>query len=119
MKTRLDAFSILVALANVLVMVELFRQRRVREKFALLWITVGLGGVVLAFLRPQLDDLSHQIGIINGTSFLFLLALLFLLFVCVALSLQVSRLEERTELLAEELALLRADSETAARTATR
>jgi hypothetical protein len=109
MKTRLDVFSIILALANVLIMVELFRQRRVREKFALLWITVGLGGVVLAIARPVLDDLSHELGIVNGTSFLFLLALMFLLFVCVALSLQVSRLEERTEILAEELGLLRGD----------
>ncbi len=113
MKNRLDAFSIIVAVANVAVMVELFRRRKVRERFALLWIVVGLGGVILAVARPLLDDLSHELGIVNGTSFLFLLALLFLMFVCVALSLQVSRLAERTEILAEEIALMRAPTDEA------
>jgi hypothetical protein len=110
--SRLQLFVVVLALVNVAVVVELVRRRMLREGFALLWIGVGLGGVALSLARPVFDALARAVGVSYGPSLLFTLALLFLLFVCMSLSLHVSRLEARTEVLAEEVALLRAERDT-------
>lgn len=112
MLSRLQLFVVVLALVNVAVVVELVRRRMLREGFALLWIGVGLGGVALSLARPVFDALARAVGVSYGPSLLFTLALLFLLFVCMSLSLHVSRLEARTEILAEEVALLRAERDT-------
>ncbi len=109
--SRLELFVVVVALVNVAVVVEFVRRRMLRESFALLWIAVGLGGVVLSLARPLLDSVARAVGVVYGPSLLFSLALLFLLFVCMSLSLHVSRLEARTEILAEEVAFLKAAQE--------
>ncbi len=106
---RLEVFVVVIALVNVAVVVELVRRRKLRENFALLWIVVGMGGVVLSIARPLFDAVARAVGVSYGPSLLFSLALLFLLFVCMSLSLHVSRLEARTEILAEEIAFLRSD----------
>jgi hypothetical protein len=108
---RLDVFILVVALLNVAVMLELVRRRQLREKYALLWISVGVGGIVLGLGRTVVDRVARSLGVSYGPSVVFLGAILFLLLVCMHLSWEVSRLEERTRILAEELALLRGDEE--------
>lgn len=105
---RLDVFVVGVALVNVAVMLELVRRRQLREKYALLWLAVGVGGVALGVGRGLVDRLARAVGVDYGASVAFLGAILFLLLVCIHLSWEVSRLEERTRTLAGELALMRA-----------
>jgi hypothetical protein len=106
--SRLEVTIAIIALANVVVMTELVRRRILREKYALLYGTVGFGGLVLALGRTAFDHVARELGVSYGPALLFLVAVLFLLFLCVGLSVEVSKLEERTEILAEEIALLRA-----------
>lgn len=108
---RLDVFILVVALVNVAVMLELVRRRQLREKYALLWLSVGFGGIVLGLGRAVVDRIATSLGVSYGPSVVFLGAILFLLLVCMHLSWEVSRLEERTRILAEELALLRGGDE--------
>lgn len=109
--TRLELFLFVVALGNVLVMIELVRRRQLREKYALLWLAVGFGGIVLSVTRGVVDRLATAVGVAYGPTVLFVVAILFLLLVCVHLSFEVSKLEERTTVLASQLALLRAETE--------
>jgi hypothetical protein len=95
----------LFALGLLGVIVEVVRRRRLSENYALLWIGVGLVGLVLGAARPLVDEVSSELGIVFGTSLVFALACLFLTIVCINLSVHVSRLEERVEVLAQELAL--------------
>jgi hypothetical protein len=111
---RLDVFVMAVALVNVAVMLELVRRRQLREKYALLWLAVAVGGIVLGIGRGVVDRIADAVGVDYGASVVFLGAILFLLLVCMHLSWEVSRLEERTRTLAEEMALLRGRDERAA-----
>jgi hypothetical protein len=104
--SRLDLFVLVAALVNLTVVVEFVRRRRLLETFALLWIVVGLMGGAAALGRTLLDDLADFAGIDYGASFILASACAFLLFVCMSLSLHVSRLEAKTEVLAEEVAML-------------
>lgn len=104
---RLELFVLFVALVNLLVVLEFVRRRKLAESFALLWSAVALGGLVLVLARPLIDRFATAVGVEAGTSVVFSLAILFLIVVSIYLSVHVTSLEERVELLAEEVALLR------------
>ncbi len=91
------------------------RRRKLLEGYALLWIGVALGGVGFAIARSWVDRVAHFVGISYGANLVLAAGLLFLLFVSMSLSLHVSRLEARTEVLAEEVAFLRGVREPEAR----
>ena len=88
---------------------ELLRRRQLREKYAILWLAVGLVILPLAFFPRLLDDVAGALGVASGVSLVLFLGIVFLLLVCVHLSWEVSRLEEETRTLAEDLALLRTE----------
>ena len=102
---KLEIVLFLGVLVLVGVVIEVVRRRQLSETYALLWIGVAAVGAVMAIARPLVDRLSHAVGIVDGTSLVFGLAILFLLVVCINLSMHVSRLEQRVEVLAQELAL--------------
>lgn len=104
---RLSLSVAVFAVLLVGVVVELVRRRRLTENFAILWIGVGLAIVALSVGRPLFDRVSRFLGVSYGTSLLFSAAIVFLLFVCMSLSIHVSSLRERVETLAEEVAFLR------------
>jgi len=103
----LEVSVLVVACVNLAIVLELVRRRRLAENFALLWIAVAIGAFGLILLRPVIDDVSSSLGIESGTSVVFSLAILFLVIVSTYLSVHVTRLESRVEILAEEIALLR------------
>lgn len=104
---RLELFVLLVAAVNLVVVLEFVRRRKLAESFALLWSAVAIGGLALVLARPWVDEFARWAGIEAGTSVVFSLAILFLVVVSVYLSVHITALEERVEVLAEEVALLR------------
>jgi hypothetical protein len=104
---RLELFVLLVAAVNLVVVLEFVRRRKLAESFALLWSAVAIGGLALVLARPWVDEFARWAGIEAGTSVVFSLAILFLVVVSVYLSVHITSLEERVEVLAEEVALLR------------
>ena len=96
---------IVTALVIMAVIVEALRRRRLSENFAIVWLCVGVGAILLAFLRPLVDRVSDTIGISYGPTLLFTAVIVFLLILCLLLSMHVTRLHRRVELLAQELAV--------------
>lgn len=93
------------------VMVELLRRRQLREKYAALWLLVGLAVLALALFPGLLAWVANALGFEVPANFLFLVALILLLGVTVHLSWELSRVEEETRSLAEDVALLRTEVE--------
>jgi hypothetical protein len=102
--TVLTAVMALIFLGSV---VELVRRRRLREKYAALWILVGLVVVPLGFFPTALNDVTRDLGVASAVSLVLFAGIMFLLLVCLHLSWESSRLEDETRVLAEEIALLR------------
>lgn len=105
---RLTLLTGFAGLAVLVVIFELVRRRQLREKYALLWLGVGLLLVPAAFFPRILDRVAVAIGVASGVSLVLFLGILFLLLVAIHLSWEVNRLEEETRALAEEIPLLRA-----------
>jgi hypothetical protein len=104
--------TIVTAIAGLLVVgviLELLRRRQLREKYAVLWLVVGIVVVPLGAFPKMLDSVATTVGIQSGVSFVLFAGIVFLLLVCVHLSWESSRLEEETRSLAEEVALIRTE----------
>jgi len=106
----LTVVTAVTGLAVLVAIFELVRRRQLREKYALLWAVVAIVVVPLALYPRLLDTVSHSVGVASGVSLVLFLGLVFLLLVCIHLSWEVSRLEEETRTLAEEIALLRTET---------
>jgi hypothetical protein len=89
----------------------LVRERRLREKYALLWLTTSLFIIMLTASRRVLEVAALSIGIYYPPSLLFLVGVLFLLMVAIGQSVSLSRLSESNHNLAQEVALLRKEIE--------
>jgi|ERR1700694_787299 hypothetical protein len=89
------------------VMVELLRRRQLREKYAALWLLVSLVVVVLGIFPKLLDQTARAVGVANPPDLLLFLASIVLLLVCVHLSWEIGRLEDKSRYLAEDVAILR------------
>ncbi|MCB9373735.1 MAG: DUF2304 domain-containing protein [Microthrixaceae bacterium] len=101
--------AVLTAL-TLLFLLRLVRRGQLRGKYALLWLAVGAAMVGFAIYPDVLVPVSDVLGISYEPAILFLAAIGFLFIVIVHFSYELSRLEDRTRTLAEELALLRADT---------
>lgn len=101
-------FFVVVAVAVLVGIVVLLRAGRLKEKYAVLWILIGLACLVLVALPNLLEAVAHLVGIQVASNLLFTLAILLLLGLCLQLSVQVSAQEDKIRRLAEEAAILRA-----------
>lgn len=103
----IQVVSLVVAALVVITLLWILRGGRIREKYAALWVVVGLAVVVIAAFPGLLDLLTRVTGFQVGSNLLFFLAIVLLLGVALHLSLEVSGLEDEVRVLAEEVALLR------------
>ena len=86
---------------------ELIRRRRLKERYALLWLFSGTVLLILSLSRSLLEYIARQVGIFYPPSLLFLIAFLFLLLITLHFSAVISGLSEKNKRLAQEIALLR------------
>ena len=91
----------------ILVVLELIRSRRLRERYALLWLATGLVLLVLSAWRGGLDTIAGWLGVTGyPPAVLFAVATLFILAVLLHYSTVISKLADQNVILAQKLALL-------------
>jgi len=102
--------SIVASVASILlilVVLELIRSRRLRERYALLWLVTGVVLLVLSAWRGGLNTIASWVGVTTyPPAVLFAVAALFILLVLLHYSTVVSRLSDQNTILAQRLALL-------------
>lgn len=98
--------GVAAALIMVVFVAEMLRRGILRERFAALWLMVTVMLTLGALFPSLLERTATALGFEVPANLLFFTAILLLLLVAVQLSFEVSRLEQRTRRLAEELALL-------------
>jgi hypothetical protein len=108
---RLPLTTLAVAIVLLGTILELVRRRKLREKYAVIWVVTGVTILPLAAFPRVLDDVALSLGILSGTSLVLFLAVAFLLLLAMHLSWELSQLEEETRILCEEVALLRLEVE--------
>lgn len=107
--------TIIVGIACVLAILififEMLRRGKIREKYAVLWIVIGLGILVLVAFPDILVWTSQLLGVQIPSNLLFSLALVLLVGVCLHLSFEQSQSEDEIRALAEEVGILKTELE--------
>jgi hypothetical protein len=91
----------------LIMVVELIRRGRLKERYSLLWLLAGAVVMLFSLSRGLLEYFSHLFGIFYPPSFLFLIAFFFLLLITLHFSVVISGLSEKNKRLAQEVAMLR------------
>ena len=97
------------SITTLLAIFELLRRRRLREKYAVLWVGVAVLTLAVALFPSLLYWTADTLGVQVPANLLFFLASMLLLLVSIQHSYELGRLEERSRTLAEEVSLLRLD----------
>ena len=102
--------SIAAAVASfllLLVVFELIRSRRLRERYALLWLLTGAVLLALSLWRGGLNTIASWFGVHSyPPAILGAVGALFILVVLLHYSTVISRLSDQNTILAQRLALL-------------
>lgn len=110
---NVQVFGLVCAVLAIAAMFELIRRQNIKEKYLVLWLLTAVAIVVVALYPHLLDLIADVTGIKAGPNVLLLVGGLVVTVVCVHLSVEVSRLEDRTRALAEEIGLLRLETKKA------
>jgi hypothetical protein len=104
---RVSVAASVASVLLLLVVLELIRGRRLKERYALLWLVTGVLLLVLSAWRDGLNTIAGWLGV--GTyppAILFAAATLFVIVVLLHYSTVLSKLTDQNVLLAQRLALL-------------
>ena len=97
----------IASLLLLLVVLELIRGRRLKERYALLWLVTGTVLLVLSIWRGALNTIAGWLGVSGyPPAILFAAAILFIIVVLLHYSTVLSKLADQNTLLAQRIALL-------------
>jgi len=106
MDNRIQIVAIAATALQFVVVFELVRQRRLLERYALLWLLSAAVMLGLSIWRGALEELASLIGVAYAPSALFVIAFGFVLLMLLHFSLAISRLADENKLLAQRVGLL-------------
>jgi Uncharacterized conserved protein (DUF2304) len=106
---RISIAAAIGSLLLLLIVLELIRGRRLKERYALLWLATGLVLLVLSLWRGGLNTIAGWLGVSGyPPAILFAAAIMFVIAVLLHYSTVLSKLTDDNVVLAQEVALLRA-----------
>ena len=106
MTTTSYIFGILAAALILVVVIEMLRRGRLRERHAIWWFLAGVLALVAGIFPATMTWAAKLIGIEAPINLVFFVSIAILVLVCLQNSAELTRLESKTRLLAERLALL-------------
>ncbi len=104
---RVTIFGVLASLLLIVVVLELVRGRRLKERYALLWLATGVVLLILSAWRGGLNTIAGWLGVTGyPPAVLFAVATLFIFLVLLHYSTVISKLTDENVELAQRIALL-------------
>ncbi len=104
---RVSIIGAIASILLILVVLELVRGRRLKERYALLWLATGIVLLVLSLWRDGLNTIAGWLGVSTyPPAVLFAVATLFILLVLLHYSTVISKLTDENVDLAQRVALL-------------
>lgn len=100
-------FFVFFAAITVLTVVELLRRSVLREKYAVIWALIAITFFIFAIFPEAPLRISGILGFETTSNFILALVIGMLMLVVMQLSLEVGKLEDKIQTLAEESALTR------------
>src|SRR4051794_32423870 len=95
-------FSIALAIAMLGIVIWMLLARKLREKYAIMWLVIGLAVLILGLFPQLLLWLTETLRVQVPANLLFSLAIVLLLGVALHLSWELSQAEDEIRRVAEE-----------------
>ena len=105
MSTATYILGIVAALLTLGVVIEMLRRRRLRERHAIWWLIAGVLALIIGVFPQVLVWASGVVGVEVPTNLIFFVSVFILFLVCIQHSAELTDLEDKTRVLAEESAL--------------
>ena len=106
---RVSIAGAIASLILIAVILELIRSRRLRERYALLWLATGVVLLALSIWRDGLNTIAGWFGVTGyPPAVLFAVGTLFIILVLLHYSTVISKLADQNAILAQKVALLEA-----------
>ncbi|CAB4559357.1 unannotated protein [freshwater metagenome] len=106
MSTLQYVLGIVAASLTLILVIEMLRLRRLRERHAIWWIVAGLGALVIAIFPEALAWVADKIGFEVPINLAFFASLVLLFLVALQHSAELTKVEAHSRTLAEQVALL-------------
>lgn len=98
--------GIVLAIVILAIVIWMLLTRKLREKYAALWLVLGVVVLILGLFPQLLLGLTSALGVQLPVNLLFAMAIVLLLGVALHLSWELSQAEEEIRRTAEEIAIL-------------
>lgn len=111
MNIRIQVIVAVFIVMALVIIVNMIRKKSLELRYALAWLIVGIGILLLDLFPIMIEWLSDIMGIFSPINMLFFLGFVFSLCIIFVLTVAVSRMSLRIKELAQELALLKKKKE--------
>ena len=98
-------FGVASAVLTLVVVVEMLRRRRLRERHAVWWLIAGTLALIIGVFPPVLVWAAALVGVAVPLNLVFFVSVAVLFLVCIQHSAELTSLEAKTRTLAETAAL--------------
>ena len=106
MTPRQIVFVTAMAVGLLILVLELIRRQMLREKYALLWLSISIGFLTVPWLYDAYAWFAVQVGIVDPISLFFYLAILGVLLLSLQFSLALSTAFYQRKAVGQRVALL-------------
>ena len=111
MNIRIQIIVAILLVIALIIIVNMIRKKRLELRYALAWLAVGIGIIILDVFPGCIAAISELMGIAEPVNMLFFVGFCFALCIIFGLTSAVSRLSVRIKEMAQEMAILRKEME--------
>ena len=107
MSLKLKILIIVIdVIVNIFIII-FIRKKRIKEQYSVLWMLIGFLLIIVTVFSNIIDKIAEGLGVYYEPSLIFLISILGVLAILFQYSIVISKLTEKTTILAQELAILK------------
>ncbi len=103
---RIQTFAIIGSIALFLFVFELIRRRKIKDQYAVLWLTITLFFIIISIWKRLIEFIAKFLGIYSAPSAFLLILIIAIFLILIQFSIIISKLKDENKILAQEIALL-------------
>ena len=105
MSVKIQIIIAVLIICALIVIIDMIRKKRLELSYALSWLLVGIGVLILDDFPQLIKTISEKIGIVSPVNMLFFFGFRFSLVIIFVLTIAVSKLSIKIKQLAQQIAI--------------
>ena len=105
MSVKIQIIIAVLIICALIVIIDRIRKKRLELSYALSWLLVGIGVLILDVFPQLIKTISEKIGIVSPVNMLFFFGFCFSLVIIFVLTIAVSKLSIKIKQLAQQIAI--------------